>query len=79
MPSSAPTVYSSDPAAMSGRCAIGTHFANSSLELFVQNAFDKRGELNRNTFCQILICGPVALRVYSVKPQFFGIKFGQKF
>lgn len=59
--------------------SVGTRFGNSSLELFLQNAFDKRGELNRNTFCQILICGPVALRVYSVKPQFFGIKFGQKF
>jgi outer membrane receptor protein involved in Fe transport len=59
--------------------SIGSRFSNTSVELFIQNAFDKRGELNRNTFCQILICGPVALRVYSVKPQFYGIKFGQKF
>lgn len=59
--------------------AIGGSHMNKSLEFFIQNVFDKRGELNRNTWCQVTICGPVAARVYTVRPQFFGLKFRQEF
>jgi len=59
--------------------SLGTKIKNSRIELFIQNAFDKRGELNHNTFCNITICGPVARRVYSIRPQFFGIKLSQRF
>jgi outer membrane receptor protein involved in Fe transport len=51
---------------------------NWTLDAFVQNAFDKRGQLSLNTVCSTTFCGPFA-RIYPIKPQFFGIKFGQKF
>jgi outer membrane receptor protein involved in Fe transport len=51
---------------------------NWSVDLFIQNAFDKRGELTRNTFCSISFCSGSS-RTFPIKPQFFGIKFGQRF
>jgi len=51
---------------------------NWSLTLFLQNAFDKRGELTKNTFCSIDFCANSA-RTFTIKPQFFGIRFGQRF
>jgi len=49
-----------------------------SLELFIQNATDSRGILSKNTFCSIQYCSGSA-RSYPIKPQFFGVKWGQKF
>lgn len=49
-----------------------------SLTLFLQNAFDKRGGLTRNTFCSIDFCSGSS-RLFTIKPQFFGIRFGQKY
>ncbi|TNE42282.1 MAG: TonB-dependent receptor [Sphingomonadales bacterium] len=51
---------------------------NWTAEMFIQNAFDKRGWLTKNTFCQIQVCEHSS-RVYPIKPQFMGIRFGQKF
>ncbi|MET0363952.1 MAG: TonB-dependent receptor [Sphingobium sp.] len=51
---------------------------NWNFSLFLQNAFDKRGELSRNTFCSIEYCSDSS-RTYPIKPQFFGMKFGQRF
>ena len=47
-------------------------------EFFIQNVFDKRGWLTKNTFCQIQVCEHSS-RVYPIKPRFMGIRFGQKF
>jgi iron complex outermembrane receptor protein len=51
---------------------------NWTAEAFVQNLFDRRGALSISTNCTITVCGGFA-RVYPTKPQFFGVKFGQKF
>ncbi|MFC0150351.1 TonB-dependent receptor [Sphingobium scionense] len=51
---------------------------NWSVTLFLQNAFDKRGQLTKNTFCSIDFCSGSS-RTFTIKPQFFGIRFGQKF
>ncbi|OAN51799.1 TonB-dependent receptor [Sphingobium sp. TCM1] len=51
---------------------------NWSLTLFLQNAFDKRGQLTKNTFCSIDFCAGSS-RTFTIRPQFFGIRFGQKF
>jgi len=56
----------------------GTKFNDMSVEFFIQNAFDERGQLSRNTACAPSYCGPY-YRVYPVKPQYFGIRFGHKF
>ncbi len=51
---------------------------NWSVDLFIQNAFDKRGELTRNTFCSIAYCSGSS-RTFTIKPRFFGIRLGQDF
>jgi iron complex outermembrane recepter protein len=56
----------------------GIKFGELSFEAFLQNAFDKRGILSRNTFCAPVYCGANA-RSYPVKPQLFGIKVSQRF
>jgi len=58
--------------------SVGTSYANWTASLFIQNAFDKRGILSKNSECVPGICGQYA-RVYPVKPQYFGIRLGQKF
>ena len=51
---------------------------NWSLTFFIQNAFDKRGQLTTNTFCSITFCSGSS-RIFPIKPQFFGMRLGQKF
>ncbi len=46
--------------------------------MFLQNAFDKRGELTKNTFCSIDFCSGSS-RTFTIKPQFFGIRWGQRY
>ncbi|MDR3436303.1 TonB-dependent receptor, partial [Telmatospirillum sp.] len=47
-------------------------------EAFIQNAFDERGILSKNTFCSIQLCANSS-RSYPIKPQFFGVKLGYKY
>lgn len=56
----------------------GRMWGNSTFELFIQNAFDERGQLSRNSQCVLLLCLQNG-RTFPVKPQLFGVKFGQKF
>ncbi|MEP6868030.1 MAG: TonB-dependent receptor [Novosphingobium sp.] len=59
--------------------SVGATFGgNKTIELFLQNAFDTRGDLSKNTVCSITLCSNSS-RTYPIKPQFFGIKFGQTF
>lgn len=51
---------------------------NWTFDVFIQNAFDKRGLLTRNTFCSITFCSGSS-RAFPIKPQFFGVRWGQKF
>ncbi len=56
----------------------GTSIGDWTIEAFIQNAFDKRGQLSLNTVCSTTICGQFA-RVYPTKPQIFGLKLGTEF
>lgn len=58
--------------------SVGTKIGSISFEAFIQNAFDRRGILSKNTFCAPTYCGQYA-RSYPVKPQLFGIKASQRF
>ena len=58
--------------------AVGGSKGNVSVDLFIQNAFDTRGELSHNIFTAPSTSGQY-YRIYPIKPQYFGIKFGQKF
>lgn len=54
------------------------------VELFIDNVFDERGQLSRNTFCAITVCGnpdPAknTTRYLPIRPRFLGIKFSNKF
>ena len=51
---------------------------NWHVALFIQNAFDRRGELTKNTFCSITFCSGSS-RTFVIKPQFFGVRLGQNF
>jgi iron complex outermembrane recepter protein len=56
----------------------GTDFGKFNVELFIQNAFDKRGILSLGSACGLTQCLNNA-RAYPIKPQQFGIKLGTKF
>jgi outer membrane receptor protein involved in Fe transport len=56
----------------------GTEIWGMTFEAFIQNAFDKRGVLSKNSYCAPALCSDF-LRLYTTKPQFFGIKVGQRF
>jgi iron complex outermembrane receptor protein len=56
----------------------GVKIGDISVVAFIQNAFDRRGVLSKNTFCAPTYCGANA-RSYIVKPQQFGLKVSQRF
>ncbi len=58
----------------------GTGLANWHLEGYIDNLFNKQGELGKNSECndEVHYCLSNA-HVYPVRPMQFGIKFGQKF
>jgi iron complex outermembrane receptor protein len=68
-----------DPAAFTSiDFSAGASHDKWSVELFVENLFDERGELSRNTFCAITICS-ASTRALPIKPRFVGLKFSNKF
>ena len=56
----------------------GVRKDNWKMEFFIQNAFDERGILTKNTFCSITFCSGSS-RSFPIKPQFFGLRFAQDF
>jgi hypothetical protein len=74
----ASTVACSLPGFISFDFAGGIKKDNWGVDLFIQNAFDKRGPLTSNTFCSIAFCADSS-RTFVIKPQFFGIKFSGKY
>jgi iron complex outermembrane recepter protein len=57
----------------------GTGMKNWHVEAYIENAFDKRGELARVTQCTSADTCFADYRVFAIKPMNFGVKFGQKF
>lgn len=57
----------------------GTSMSNWHLEGYIENVFDKRGQLARVLECTSAAVCYSDYRVYPIKPMNFGIKFGQKF
>ena len=80
--SASPALRSSDvavlgrlPAFTTANFSVGADFNIFTAELFLQNAFDERGQLTRSVRCS------VCERVYAtvITPQTFGLRFGAKF
>jgi len=69
--------------------AFGVEKDRKTLELFIKNAFDSRGQQNRYTPCTVSICSAgytysgvtvaPAIYVVPIQPLTVGLKFGQKF
>ncbi len=65
--------------------SFGAEKDNKTAELFVKNAFDARGQLNRYTPCTTSVCTsaypgvPAAVYIVPTQPLTVGIRFGQKF
>jgi iron complex outermembrane receptor protein len=74
----AATAFGPNPAFATFDFSIGGRHEDTSVELFIQNAFDKRGIISKSAFCAIEICPANALNL-PVKPQFFGFKVSQRF
>jgi iron complex outermembrane receptor protein len=73
------------PGYASADFSIGASHNDLTIELFVKNAFDERGQVNRFTPCTISTCtapisgAPVPIYVVPIQPMTIGIKFGQRF
>ena len=65
--------------------SVGVEHEKTSVELFVKNAFDSRGQVNRYTACTIGICAatyagiPTTVYAVPIQPMTVGLKVGQKF
>jgi len=58
--------------------SLGAGKDNWTLQAYINNAFDERGALGRTAACATANCY-YNYREYAIKPQNFGIKFGQRF
>jgi iron complex outermembrane receptor protein len=60
--------------------SVGTALQNWHIEAYIQNAFDRRGDLGKNSECADFVGYCYSnTKVYPIQPQVYGIKFGQKF
>lgn len=59
--------------------SFGLRNGQYSGELFLQNAFDKRGQADRWAQCDATICGITGTYITPVRPRTIGVRFGQKF
>jgi outer membrane receptor protein involved in Fe transport len=75
---SANAIVGDSPAYTSFDLSVGTGMKNWTLEAYVNNVADKRGELGRTAECAATFCYQNA-RIVPITPMNFGIKFGQKF
>ena len=73
------------PAYATADFSFGVEKDHKTAELFIKNAFDTRGQLNRYTPCTVSVCAasypgiPAAIYVVPIQPMTLGIRFGQTF
>jgi outer membrane receptor protein involved in Fe transport len=58
---------------------LGAQKSDIAIELFLDNAFDRRAENYRYTECNALLCGAQAVYAGIYRPRTVGVKFAQKF
>mgnify|MGYP002379174822 FL=1 len=56
----------------------GAQIGDHAVELYVNNLFDERGILSRNTVCATTFCGAYA-RSYPVQPRIMGVRVSRRF
>jgi len=74
----AAAIYGPNPSFKTFDFSIGASKDQTSVELFIQNAFDERGVISKAVFCAIEVCPQTVLHLPN-KPQFFGIRVSQRF
>lgn len=71
-------LYGNTPGFVSFDFSAGIKKDSWTFDVFLQNAFDERGQLTRNTFCSIDFCSG-STRTFIIRPQFFGLRWGQRY
>ena len=71
-------LFGNTPGFVSFDFAAGVRKEHWTIDAFIQNAFDRRGQLTRNTFCSITFCAG-STRTFIIRPQFFGLKIGYRY
>jgi outer membrane receptor protein involved in Fe transport len=71
-------LFGNTPGFVSFDFAAGVRKDHWTIDAFIQNAFDRRGQLTRNTFCSITFCAG-STRTFIIRPQFFGLKIGYRY
>jgi len=71
-------LFGNTPGFVSFDFAAGVRKDHWTADVFIQNAFDRRGQLTRNTFCSITFCAG-STRTFIIRPQFFGLKLGYRY
>ena len=56
----------------------GAYWGTSSLDVYIKNAFDSRGDVMRYSECAVTTCGSEVYAV-PIQPRLIGMRFGQKF
>ena len=59
--------------------AAGIDNKSFSVELYVNNAFDEKGQVDRWAQCDATVCGVEGTYITPVPTRTFGLKFGQRF
>jgi iron complex outermembrane receptor protein len=75
------TVAGDTPSFTTFDLSAGTGLDNWHVEAFIENLFDKRGQIGKNSECSDSVYHYCLLNahIYPTKPMEFGVKFGQKF
>jgi iron complex outermembrane receptor protein len=74
-------IVGTTPAFATFNLSAGTGASNWTLEAYIENVFDKRGQLGRNSECNDSPTNYCLMNahVYPTAPMQFGLKFGQRF
>jgi iron complex outermembrane receptor protein len=79
------TLQGTMPAFATADFSFGVEKEHKTAELFIKNAFDTRGQLNRSTPCTVAVCAkgypgvPPGVFILPIQPLTVGIRVGQTF
>lgn len=72
-------IFGKEPSYTLANFSVGGTKGPYSLEIFINNAFDEKGQADRWAQCDASVCGLSGTYISPIQPRNIGIKFGQKF
>ena len=72
-------IYGLQPGYTATDLSIGFDKDRWGVSLFVENAFDSHGELDRTSTCEITVCGPPSIVVVPIRPRTFRLNVNRRF